>query len=114
MKLLFMAVALLAAMFLHEVGHFAAALSRGRRLRFEFIWRKLWKIPIPAFRWKMPPLKEWEQRLIAQAGFGTEFIFVPIFYAAAPTIAIWYAIVAVLHFWLHPWYAGKANDFKWM
>lgn len=104
----------MAAVTLHELGHYLAARCFGKRLKFRFGWGWLWKIPVPRFTWSMPYMEKRKQRVVALAGFGTEFAFVPIFYALFPAWAPWYAAAALLHLGLYPFYAGASSDFKWL
>lgn len=110
----YLILAVVLAFVAHEGGHFAAALCFGARLQFSFAWGRLWKIPVPRGVWRMPDLEPWRQRVVALAGFGAEFAFVPVLYALAPGLAVGYALVVLAHFWAYPWYAGTASDFKWL
>ena len=64
--------AILTAFITHEGGHFLAALLlTGKVLKFRFAFGKLY---VPRFTWTMPYTTRKEQRIIALAGFASEFI----------------------------------------
>ena len=102
------------AMVLHEGGHYLAALFFGHKINFRFAWGFLWKIPIPRGVWTMPQIERQKQRIIALAGFGMEFAFIPIFYLFVPEFGAWYAVVAVIHAVMYRFYADEASDFNWI
>jgi hypothetical protein len=89
----------LAPPIVHELGHYVAALLCGSRISFyRQGWRLLWRWP------KVDPRK---LRAICQAGFAVELALVPL-------LPCPYAIVALAHFALYPWYAGDHSDFRGM
>lgn len=99
----------------HEGGHFTAALFCGYRLRF---YRAGFRLV-----WNMPSATPAKQRLIAQTGFGGEFLVGLLLLVLFGTEGAWitksyliaYWSFAVLHFLAYPWYAsGEHSDFKWM
>lgn len=92
---------------IHEGGHYAAALSFGRRIRFRFAWGKFC---VPRYIWDMPVLDWRKQRIIAAAGFGAEAVAAGILAALGWP---WMGGVFVAHFVAYPFYAGDASDFKW-
>jgi len=47
----------------------------------------------------------------ALAGFGLEIMFCPLLYFAGLWLYPW---VVALHLIAYPFYAGEANDFKWI
>ena len=94
------------AYLLHEGGHCTAAFCFGHALKFRRTGLR--------FVWGMPDVEPWKQRIIALAGFGTELLAVPIFIVSVPELALWYAVVAVLHFIAYPFYANEYNDFRWL
>lgn len=65
------------AVIIHELGHYAAALCYGERLKFTFTWGRLFgRIPIPRWIWHMPTrLSLCDKRIIAGAGFGFRLAF---------------------------------------
>ena len=93
--------------FVHELGHYLMAFAlTGAALPFRYSTGNLWGIPVPRWLWYYPEgLNEKQQKLIAQAGFGLELALV--WFLAWP-----YAVAALAHFLLYPWYAGEATDFK--
>jgi hypothetical protein len=97
---------------IHELGHYAAALCYGERLKFTFTWGRLFgRIPIPRWIWYMPTrLPLCDKRIIAGAGFGFE-VFAGFPLLSAGLYA--YPIVVLLHIALYPFYAGNSSDFKW-
>ena len=101
------------AIFTHEGGHYLAALVFGERIEFRFEWGRLFGIiPIPRGVWNMPYMAAWKQRIVALAGFGAELI-------CAGTVLAFFAwpyllLVASIHLLAYPFYAGEANDFKWL
>ena len=108
-----LAAALFAAVLTHEGGHYVAALAFGHKIKFRFEWGKLFGvIPVPRGVWDMPDMEPWKQRIVALAGFGTEFA------CAAVAIALldwpWLLLVASVHLIAYPFYAGEASDFKWL
>ena len=103
-----------AAMVIHEGGHYLATRCFGKTLKFRFEWGYIRKIPVPRFTWSMPILSYSRQKIIALAGFGMEFAFIPIFYALAPAFCPWYAAIAALHTGLYRFYAGANSDFNWL
>lgn len=108
-------LAIIAAMAIHEGGHYLAARCFGKRLQFRFSWARLWKIPVPRFTWTMPYLIiKWKQKAIAVAGFGSELFCVPIFVAIFGDFGICYMGVVALHLILYRFYAGESSDFKWL
>lgn len=114
-EIMYIISAILLAFIAHEGGHYCASLFCGQKLHFR----------IEGFRvvWTMPSVSPNRQRLIAQAGFGCEFLTGLILALLLGTEGAWvdkaylvaYWTFAVLHFWAYPWYAkGKSTDFKWM
>lgn len=91
----------------HELGHFMTALIFGKRIKFRFRLERIFGIPVPRWTWVMPIMSKWKQRLVAQAGFVTEFSLALIL----PEV---YFIGSLIHFTAYPWYAGKYNDFTSM
>jgi hypothetical protein len=112
--LIFLIGAALNAFVIHEGGHYATALCFGARIKFQLLWKRLWKISIPRGVWAMPDIARWKQCIIALAGFGTELLAVPVLFIFAPGFAVWYSVVAVAHFWAYPFYAGEDSDFRWV
>ena len=101
------------AIFTHESGHYLAALLFGQKLKFHFEWGRLFGvIPVPRWTWAMPVMEDWKQRIVAAAGFGTEFACALLaqWLFAWP----WLLLVAALHLLAYPFYAGEASDFKWL
>ena len=98
----------------HEGGHFLLALAFGKVIRFRFEWGYLGKFPIPRGIWDMPDLKRWQQKVIALAGFGAEFLFAILLTFLCPER--WYLFVpaALAHLIAYPFYAGAASDFRWL
>ena len=106
-------LAAVAAMAIHEGGHYAAARRFGKRLKYRFEWGYVWKIPIPRWVWNMPYFFErWRRRVVALAGFGAELLAAPIFYCISPGFGKVYAVLAALHLVLYRFYAGEHNDFE--
>ena len=108
-----LAAAVFAAMFLHEGGHYVAALVFGKRIKFRFEWGKLFGvIPVPRGVWDMPYMASWKQRITALAGFGTELACA----GAAMAFLRWpyLLLVASVHLIAYPFYAGESSDFKWL
>ena len=106
---------ILLAFIAHEGGHFCASLFCGRHIRF---YRAGFRL-----LWNMPSTTPAKQRLIAQAGFGCEFLVGLLLLALFGTEGAWvtksylvaYWSFVILHFWAYPWYAsGEHSDFKWM
>lgn len=107
------AASIVAALFLHEFGHYTAALCFGQELAFRFAWGKLFgKIPVPRFVWDMPEeLSAAQKKVVALAGFGLE-LFAAVLCAIC---GLWaYSAVALAHLVLYSRYAGEASDFKWL
>lgn len=102
-------ITLLFAAFMHELGHGLAAAAFGELITFRFDWGRLWKIPVPRLLWKMPILPPEQQRCIAAAGFGLEFLIVPIMLYLGIYI---YIFITFAHLLLYPFYAGDASDFR--
>lgn len=100
------------ACIIHEGGHYVAALCFGEKLMFRFEWERLFGVvPVPRWVWTMPDIAEWKQRVVAVAGFGTEFL------AAGVCVALdwlWLLLVASCHIVAYPAYAGESSDFKWL
>ena len=61
--------------------------------------------------WDMPEDTPKHQRLIALSGFGTEILFAPLLYLAGLWLYPW---VVAVHLIAYPFYAGEANDWKWL
>lgn len=110
MPLILFAAAVMAAFFIHEAGHFFAALYFGHMLRFRFGWGKLGEIPIPRGIWYMPSDTEAHRRIIAIAGFGAELLSAPLLYLIGLTP---YPLIAVVHLLVYPLYADGVSDFRW-
>ena len=93
--LLNLALAGIAACLTHEGGHYLAALCFGKRIMFRFEWGKLFGVvPVPRWVWGMPPIWEWQQRIVALAGFGVEFLCAGIAVALG---WLWLLMVASCH-----------------
>lgn len=96
----------------HEGGHYLSALAFGERLKFRFEWGRLFGVvPVPRWVWTMPYMDGWKQRVVAVAGFGTEFL------AAGVCVALgwlWLLLVASCHIVAYPFYAGENSDFNWL
>ena len=106
-------IAILLAGSIHEGGHYWTARFFGHRLRFRFEWGRF---GVPRFVWDMPIFYQcemWKAKVIAAAGFGTEFLAAVVLLAAWREFGLWYAGVAVVHLIAYRWYAGEASDFKW-
>ena len=88
---------------IHELGHYLTALTFGHHLVFR---RQGFR-----FIWDMPEDTEAHQRLIALSGFGVEILFAPLLYLAGLWLYPW---VVVVHLMAYPFYAGEANDWKWV
>lgn len=109
----FFAVA--AAMLLHEGGHYLAARCFGKHLKFRFEWGGIRKIPVPRFVWSMPYLSaKWKQKVVALAGFGLELFCIPLLVGLAGDFGILYMGVVAVHLIAYRFYAGDANDFRWL
>lgn len=102
--------AILTAFITHEGGHFLAALLlTGKVLKLRFAFGKLY---VPRFTWTMPYTTRKKQRIIALAGFASEFIVMSAlsFVLNNPI----YIITALLHFISYNFYAtDTSSDFKW-
>ncbi len=86
----------------HELGHYAAARLFGSRLRFTFEWGKF---GVPRWTWRWPDVTKSQLRIICHAGFGLEFVLIP--------LMPWqYQVAAVLHYIAYPFYAGEVSDFE--
>lgn len=106
--------AVLAAVLIHEGGHYLAALAFGKRLRFRFGWGRLFgKLPVPRGLWTMPQMASWKQRVVALAGFGTEFAAAGMLLVTCPNWALGYIPIVLVHFALYPHYAGEHSDFNY-
>ena len=102
----------IAACIIHEGGHYVAALFFGERLKIRFEWGKLFGVvPVPRWTWTMPYMEAWKQRIVAVAGFGTEFLCAGICGALG---WLWLLLVASVHIIAYPFYAGESSDFKWL
>ena len=88
---------------IHEMGHYLTALTFGHHLVFR---RQGFR-----FIWDMPNDTPQHQRLIALSGFGTEILFAPLLYLAGLWLYPW---VVAVHLMAYPFYAGEANDWKWL
>lgn len=88
---------------IHELGHYLTAMFLGHTLEFK---RQGFR-----FIWDMPNDTEAHQRLIAMSGFGTEILFAPLLYLAGLWLYPW---AVVVHLMAYPFYAGEANDFRWV
>ena len=110
--LLNFAIAGIAACFVHEGGHYLAALAFGRQLKFRFEWGRLFGVvPIPRWTWTMPYMDDWKQTFVALAGFSVEFACAG---AAVALGWLWLLLVASCHIIAYPAYAGEASDFNWL
>lgn len=99
------------AALIHEMGHFFTALIYGQFIDFRFSRGWIWKIPIPRCTWEMPKsLTSIQKRRVAIAGFGAEFLVVPILYFLLP----YYPFITTLHLIVYPFYAGEMSDFQWL
>ena len=96
-------ISLILAPLIHELGHYLAALYYGHNLVFRRQGIR--------FIWDMPNDTPKHQRLMALSGFGLEVLFIPILFFAGLTL---YPYVVILHLIAYPFYAGEANDFKWI
>lgn len=102
----------IAACIIHEGGHYVAALCFGEKLMFRFEWGRLFGVvPVPRWVWTMPSMTEWKQRVVAVAGFGTEFLVAGVAVALG---WLWLLLVASCHIIAYPAYAGESSDFKWL
>ena len=102
----------IAACLAHEGGHYLVARAFGQRLKFRFEWGRLFSVvPVPRWVWYMPDMAEWKQRVVAVAGFGTEFLVAGVAVALG---WLWLLLVASVHLLAYPFYAGEASDFKWL
>ena len=100
------------ACIIHEGGHYLAALCFGEKLKFRFEWGRLFGVvPVPRGVWTMPYMEPWKQRIVAIAGFGTEFAGAGIAVALG---WLWLLLVASCHIVAYPAYAGESSDFKWL
>lgn len=109
-------LAVLAAILIHEGGHYLAALWFGHRLRYRLDWgvfQKL-KIKIPRYTWDMPlGLSKWQEKVVSVAGFGLEFLAAIAFVRFYPGFGLVYLSVAVGHFIAYPFYrTDMQNDFQ--
>jgi hypothetical protein len=104
----------IAAIIIHEGGHYAAALRFGHKLKFRFTWGKLWGIPVPRYIWDMPEMERWKQVHVALGGFVTEFASALPCFLVFPGVCVWYLGVVMAHFAVYPFYAGENDDFKWV
>ena len=111
MFLITLVAAIVAAFLVHEAGHFLAGLCFGRVITFRFAWGSLFRIKVPRLIWDMPNHTPQHQRLIALSGFGAEIFFAPLLYLAGLWLYPW---VVVVHLMTYPFYAGEANDWKWL
>lgn len=103
-------LALFVTFLTHEGGHFLAALLlTGKPLKFRFA---LGKFCIPRFIWNMPNTTRQKQRIIALAGFATEFMVV-IALSALVRNAVFIS-TAIVHLAAYRFYAGEASDFRWL
>lgn len=93
--------------FVHELGHYLMAFAlTGAALPFRFAKGNLCGVPVPRWIWEYPAnASDKQKKLIAQAGFGLELALV--WFLAWP-----YAVAALAHFLLYPWYSGEETDFK--
>ena len=96
-------ISLILAGLIHELAHYLAALYYGHNLVFRRQGIR--------FIWDMPNDTPKHQRLMALSGFGLEVLFIPILFFAGLTL---YPYVVILHLIAYPFYAGEANDFKWI
>jgi len=105
----------IAAMAIHEGGHFVVALLFGRWLKFTFSLGWIDGIlPVPRFVWQMPEMTPEKQELVALAGFAAEFAAAIAMFFVVPNEYRWCPGVVVAHFALYPLYAGETSDFKWL
>ena len=89
---------------IHEGGHYIACLVlTGKRIKFNW---GLGKYYLPYGTWYMPDgISLWKRRVIAFAGFGTQF-FCALF---LPRV---YLIYAVFNFMKYPFRFPKGGDFQ--
>lgn len=105
---MYLILSLLLCFFVHEGGHYLAALYFGKRLKFRFAWGKYY---VPRYIWNMPAMEYWKQQIVAAAGFVTEGLAAVILTA----FGHWPILVCfAVHFLAYPVYCGNANDFKWL
>lgn len=97
-----------AVFFSHEGGHYIAARCFGKHIKFRFAWGRFY---VPRYIWNMPVMEYRKQRIVAAAGFGTEALVAAILAAFGWP---WMAVCFAIHFVAYPFYAGEANDFKWL
>ncbi len=89
---------------IHEAGHFLFALMFGQRLRFTWAgWRVVWKMPV---------LQEWQERLVAKAGFGLEIAVGAVLARQFPDLAWPFVLAMGAEWWLYP--KSEYSDFKWL
>jgi len=97
----------------HEGGHYLVAKCFGKTINFKLDITKLFGwIPVPRGVWYMPEdLSRNKQKVVALSGFGMELIVSSLLWFAG-----WYYayIVWFFHIGLYPFYAGEANDFKFL
>ena len=91
------------AVIIHELGHYLADMFLGHTLEFRRQGIR--------FIWDMPNDTAQHQRLMTLSGFDLEVLFIPILFFAGLTL---YPYVVILHLIAYPFYAGEANDFKWI
>ena len=101
--ILIIIINLILAGLIHELGHYLTALFLGHNITFRRQGIR--------FIWGMPNDTPQHQRLIALSGFGLEVLFIPILFFTGLTL---YPYVVILHLIAYPFYAGEANDFKWI
>ena len=108
---LFMAIA--AAVFFHEAGHWLAARMFGHTLQFTFDWGE-WHVvlfgnpvivKIPRFMWDMPEIVLWKQRIIAAAGFVFEVGLALFLMPVGGIMCLYYLAFCAVHLSLYMQYA---------
>ena len=101
------------ALVIHEGGHYIMSLLMLKPIKFSFGIGWLFKfIPIPRFTWYNPVASRFKLKLINVAGFGAEFMAIPIMMYYNHPLVFYYSILAAVHFITYPFYAGKSSDFQ--
>ena len=116
---LFMAIA--AAVFFHEAGHWLAAKFFRQDLMFAFEWGiypltisgKTWIIRVPRLTSVMPDIAMWQKRVIAAAGFSFEFLASLTLLRFDRDVFAVYLIVCFVHLFSYKYYCGEDNDFSY-
>lgn len=114
--LLFFVLSIPLCLVIHEAGHYLAARKFGGKLQFRFEWGTLYGVvPVPRFTWKMPAAFTARQKEItALSGFGTEIAAAFLFAFLRAPWALGYALTALTHLALYPFYAGDDSDLNFV